>query len=292
MASILGLEGFHAGLLVSALCAIGSGLIFFAQGRRRLGPAAARQALLFLLLFPTSFFLLGMYSESLFLLLALLAFEAVGRGRPAVAAALAFLNGWTRPAALTLGLPLAIAQAVANRRENAPERMKRHLARAVLVGASPVAGVLLWIAILGAMTGEPAVYFHSQEAWRRSVFPLAGIVRFSGELPRRIARGDLLAHPGILLDYGSAFIFLAIAVLQIRWRRWADAAWTAGALLLPISTGVAASLPRYVLVVYPAFFALAELFERRPTARRLWWAGSALLLLVGAAAFVHWRWVA
>jgi len=37
---------------------------------------------------------------------------------------------------------------------------------------------------------------------------------------------------------------------------------------------------------------LAEIFDGRPLLRRAWWLGSALLLLAGAAAFVHWRWVA
>ncbi len=87
-------------------------------------------------------------------------------------------------------------------------------------------------------------------------------------------------------------LFAAVAVYQTRRRLFSDAAWTAGALLLPIASGIAASLPRYVLVVYPAFYALAQILEERPRIRLAWWIVSGLLLAAGEAAFVHWRWVA
>ena len=64
-----------------------------------------------------------------------------------------------------------------------------------------------------------------------------------------------------------------------RRRRWADASWTAGALLLPASTGISASLPRYLVVVYPAFYALEEMLRGRPVLRWIWWIVSAALLL-------------
>jgi hypothetical protein len=46
------------------------------------------------------------------------------------------------------------------------------------------------------------------------------------------------------------------------------------------------------VVVYPAFYALAETFRDRPLARRVWWVASGALLAAATAAFVLWRWVA
>ena len=293
--ALVPVDGFAAGQILSVLCFLAAGLLFAAEGRRRLGDSGSRHALFFLLFYPTAFFLVSMYSESLFLLLALAAFAQARRDSPATAAVLGLLAGGCRLPALALALPLAIEafSAARQKRADLPARSdRRALGRALLVGLAPVAGVLVWVFGAGWAAGEPGLYFRIQEAWQRGASPLAGVQRFVQGLPARIARGDARDHPAFLLDYAHLLLFAAIAVYQARRRFLSDAAWTAGALLLPIASGVSASLPRYVLVVYPAFFALARIFEDRPRIRMAWWIASGLLLAAGEAAFVHWRWVA
>ena len=94
------------------------------------------------------------------------------------------------------------------------------------------------------------------------------------------------------IDYADAALFLLLAVHQARRKRWGDASWTAGAVLLPAATGFRAEPPRYLVVVYPAFFALEEIFRGRPRARVL------LVVRLRPASsrrrpptLVHWRWV-
>jgi hypothetical protein len=290
---VLPVNRFVAGQVVSIACFFGAGLLFAAEGRRRLGEGRSRQALIFLLLYPTAFFLMAMYSESLFLLLSLIAFREAGRNRPATAAVFGLLAGLTRPAALALALPLAIETfRVARSPDPAGGARGRAVFRAGLVGVTPAAGFLLWVFVSGWVAGEPGLFFRIQEAWNRGASPLEGLRRFAEGLPARIARGDARENPAFLLDYAHLVLFAAIGVFLARRRRFADAAWTAGALLLPIASGIPASLPRYLLVVYPAYFALAEILGDRPRLRLAWWIASGLLLAAGEAAFVHWRWVA
>ena len=111
-------------------------------------------------------------------------------------------------------------------------------------------------------------------------------------LPQHIAKGEISSHPVFVVDYLAALLFLVLGIWQVRRRRWSDASWTAGALLLPASTGISASLPRYLVVVYPAFYALAEIFRGRTALRWTWWILSGITLLAAIAAFVNWRWVA
>jgi len=291
--ALLPVDGFVAGQFLSLSCFLAAGLLFASEGRRRLGEQGSRHALLFLLLYPTAFFLVAVYSESLFLLLSLAAFREARRDRPITAAVLGLAAGSSRLPALALALPLAIEAFRAARAADRPARSQRQaLARALLAGLAPVAGVLLWIFGAGWAAGEPGLFFRIQEAWQREASPLLGVQRFVQGLPSRIARGDARGHPAFLLDYAHLLLFAVIAVYQARRRLFSDAAWTAGALLLPIASGIAASLPRYVLVVYPAFYALAQIFQERPRLRLAWWIVSGLLLAAGEAAFVHWRWVA
>ncbi|HEY6148569.1 MAG TPA: hypothetical protein VIZ69_12755, partial [Thermoanaerobaculia bacterium] len=270
-----------------------AGLLFAAEGRRRMGERGSRQALFFLLLYPTAFYLLAMYSESLFLLLALAAFREARRDRPAAAAVLGLLAGTTRLTALALALPLAIEAFSAARNGQIPAKSDgRALKRGLLAGLAPVAGVLLWIFGAGLFAGEPGLFFRVQEAWQRGASPLSGAWHFIKLPLARLVHGQAFDHPTLVLDYANFVLFAAIAVFQCRRRRFSDATWTIGALLIPVATGISASLSRYVLVVYPAYYALAEIFHGRPRLRLAWWICSAALLLAAEAAFVHWRWVA
>jgi hypothetical protein len=291
--ALLGVDGFAAGEILSVACFLFAGFLFAAEGRRRLGERGGRHALLFLLLCPTAFYLLAMYSESLFLLLALAAFDQARRDRPAAAAALGVLAGLTRLTALALALPLAIQAFSAARAEGLPAPSdRRALRRALLAGLAPVAGVLLWVSGAGLAAGEPGLFFRVQAAWHRGTSPLTGAWHFVKLPLALIVHGQALDHPALFLDYSVFLLFAAIAVFQLRRRRFADAAWTAGALLIPVASGMAVSLSRYVLVVYPAYYALAEVFRDRPRLRAAWWIVSGALLLAAEAAFVHWRWVA
>jgi hypothetical protein len=285
------LDGFVAAQVISIACFLAAGLLFAAEGRRRLGSRRSRDALLFLLLYPTAFFLVAMYSESLFLLLALAALGSARRDRPAAAAVFGLLAGTTRLTALALAVPLAIEAFSAARTGERPALSDGHAwRRSLLAGLAPAAGVLLWVFGSGLAAGEPGLFFRVQEAWQRGVSPLLGAWYFV-TVPR-IAHGHALDHPALFLDYGHFLLFAAIGVYQARRRRFSDAAWTAGALLIPVTSGISASLSRYVLVVYPAYYALAEIFQDRPRLRVVWWIGSGALLLAAEAAFVHWRWVA
>ena len=51
-------------------------------------------------------------------------------------------------------------------------------------------------------------------------------------------------------------------------------------------------MPRFLLAVYPAFYALAEGSRGRPRLRAAGLIFSGILLLIAAAAFVNWHWVA
>lgn len=286
------LDGFHAGLIVTYLSLFLAGSLLLRQGEQRLGRVGGWHALAFFLLFPTAFFFTAVYAESMFLLLTLLAFRETRRGRTGLAVLAGCGVGLTRAFGLVLGPALFLAALEPGSREGSNESTARRWRRAFLVGAAPVVTVFLWIYSLGIVKGEPGLYFRSLEGWHRGVGPIAGTIRWFETLRNLFISGYWKREPGILLDYGMVVLFVGLALYQLLRKHWSDAAWTACAVALPITTGLSGGIPRFFAAVYPVYFALAEMFRGRPRARLAAWVISGLLLLIASAGFVNWHWIA
>jgi hypothetical protein len=282
-----GIDGFHAGLIVTYVCLFLAMSLFFREGIARFGEREAWSPVAFLLLFPTAFFLVAVYAESMFLLFALLAFRQARAGATGKAVLWSFLLGMTRASALAAAPALFLA-ALEDRRQDGRPRW----GKALLVGAVPVVTVFLWIFGIGWIYGEPGLYFRSMEGWHRGTSSLSGIVAWVISMGVRFKHLDWKRDPSFALDYGAAVLFVVIGVYQLRRKRWADAAWTGASVVLPMTTGLSGGMPRFLMVVYPVYFALAEGSRGRPRVRLLWWVVSGALLLAAAARFVNWHWVA
>jgi hypothetical protein len=280
------MNGFHAGLVVTYLCLFLAMNLFYREGVERLGERDARATVAFFLLFPTAFFLAAVYAESMFLLFALLAFRDARRGTAGKTAFWGFLLGLTRASALTVAPALFLA--ALERRVGEP---RRRWGRAAVIGLVPIATVFLWIFGIGWISGEPGLFFRSMEGWRRGTSSLSGVAAWFLSMVRFV-HTNWRRDPGLALDYGVTLLFLLVGGYQLLKRRWADAAWTGGAIALPMTTGVSEGMPRFLLVVYPVYFALAEVSRGRTRARVAWWIVSGALLLAAAARFVNWHWVA
>ncbi len=281
------LDGFHAGLIVSYLCLFLAASLFLREGIERLGERDAWRAVAFLLLFPTAFFFAAVYAESMELLFALLAFRGARRGETLRAALWGVLLGLTRAFAIAAGPALFLAALEAPR----PAGARRYL-RAALLGAVPVAVVLLWIFGMGYFKHEPGLFFRSMEGWHRGRGTLSGVEGFLRGILIHVRTGDWKRDLSLVLDYFMVLAFAAIAVYQLVRRRWSDAAWTGCAIALPVTTGLPGGIPRFFVVVYPAYLALAEATRNSPRARAAVWTVSGLLLLAASARFVNWQWVA
>lgn len=282
---LTGLDPLWALSLVSWLCFLVALPLFADEVRVRLGPARVAGPLAFLLLYPVAFFFAAAYTESLTLLLALLAFRLTRAGRPVAALAVGFLLGLTRAPAAAVGPALALAFL-----DLGPRRARAPLALAL--AAAPLAGVAAYIGGIGWLEGEPGLFFRSMGAWaHRSTNPLLGVASFAREPVELLASGHFLRHPGALAPFAHFLLFAVLMVIQARRKRWSDAAWSAGVLGLSVLTGTTAGIPRYTSTVFPGHILLFELFEgrTRPTVAAL--ALSAALLLLNVAYFVNWHFV-
>lgn len=281
---LLGGDTLLGGLVVSNLALLGGLLAFYLLAERELGGAVvARRATLYLLVFPTAFFFMAAYSESLLLLGAALALLGAQEGRWYASGLAAAIAALSRLVGVALALPLGWVGWRAWR--------KSRSWRAWL----PLTGSLLGALVLPlyawlALARSPLAPLQAQAGRSRGglAFPGVNLVQAAG----RLLSGQAFLADAI--DFAFLLLFLGAAVLV--WRRYSR---TIGlfylAMMLPLLVRSAGTEPllgsaRYVLALFPAFFVVAE-WADRPWRRRLVLYGSTVGLLYLSGQFAIWGWV-
>jgi hypothetical protein len=263
---ILGGHFLLAGVLLALAACLAAFVLLHRLAEARLGPAGARRAVLYLALFPMTIFLQAVYAESLFLALGLAAFLLAERGRIGWAGAAAGLALLTRPLGFALLPGLVLL---------AGRRWPRLAAAPALFALYPL---YLWRKL-----DDPWAFAHSQDLWHRHFRPFGGL--WGGDWSRW--------HTVAVNLEGLAALALFVVLAVIAWRLApAYGLFAAGvlaiSLFVPSDRFPLLSLPRFGLVVFPFFLALAALGERRQTAIV---AASATLLGVVIVQWVQWQWV-
>ena len=187
-----------AGVLVSLAAGPAAFVLLYRLTSLRLGEEAARHTVLFLAVAPTSLFFGAVYSESLFLLLAVAAFLLAERGRFWQAGAAAGLALLTRSAGVAL-LPALVVLAW-----RAPDRRRvargRRRWRRSSSRSTPLV-LAIWI-------GHPLAFLDAQKVvWERRLSPagpLGGVVAARAgsraARPRRRGRPDRARHRRLAPD--------------------------------------------------------------------------------------------
>jgi hypothetical protein len=289
-----------AGVIVSLLAALGGFMLLYRLAEERLGAEGGRRTVLYLAIFPMGLFLQAVYSESLFLFLALAAFALAERQRFAAAGIIAGLAILARAAGLAL-LPALALLAWRNR-----ERLRALGGVALALPVAAVYPLVLW-----RQVEDPWAFADAQDRWHRHVShagPAGGIwdglvagwrgleqfvvghgTNVPGANPMHAAAQNLQA---------LAFLVLFLVLTIVTWRRFGAALglFAAVSLAIPLSYPSSRwpllSLPRFGLVIFPLFLALAALTSGRPRLHTAVVACSALLLGVAVVQWALWQWVA
>lgn len=228
-----------AGLIISWLS-----LALAVAGIRRLFPE--RSKLFWLILaFPTAFFFLTIYTESLFFALSIWFFVFLTRQKWWLAALLAGLASGTRLVGVFLALTLLIELL----------HQKLSFIQKICLTILSFSGLLGYMFFLHQTTSDPLLFFHVQ--------PVFGGGRSGGELI--LLPQVLYRYAKILLTTSyETFVFWR-SLLELGFFTWALTAiiykfkklalslniYLALSLLLPTLSGSLSSVPRYLLVLTP-----------------------------------------
>jgi hypothetical protein len=263
-------------------------------------PSTARRAVLYLIAFPAAYYLAIGYSEALYLLCVLGAFYFARRGQWWWSGAIAFLAGLARLHGALLIVPLGYewlrqSFAQAGRESGAAANARPARASIIAVLGAPL-GVLAFNFYLNAQFGQPAgylsPYFQIQTMFfkgiRAEAFPT-----FPGTTLANYLFGFLNGVPSTeSAAVMAATIFLLIMTVEV----WARLPRVYGiymltVLLFQLVGGDLISMPRFVVPMFPAFIALAQI-GKREWADRLILIPSLLLQGVLALLFTKGYWIA
>ena len=304
------------GTLISFACSIIALYLLYLLVRLDMSASVARTTVLLVAFFPTALFLSAVYTEGLFLMLSVGAFYAARNERWAIACVVAGLASAARSDGVLLLAPLALiylyGPRAGGRRRPAPGRLAPRYAltwSATWLAVVPV-GLIAFLAYLGVAHHAPLAPFQAQKQfWGRAFAgPFSAVLREAEKLPHQVnlivtgralflAPGDPLSFAAhSLIDVG--FLAFAVAGVAFAWRR-VPVAYTAYALLAlmavtsnPDPHEPLASLPRYVLVIFPIFIGWASKVADRAVLRYATLVPSAVLLAGASALWGHWAWVA
>jgi Mannosyltransferase (PIG-V) len=284
---VMGGHPFGAALLVSN-AAIACGLcVVYALTASERSIATARRTVLLVALFPTSFFFFAPYSESLFLLLAATTYWAARSRRWAAAGAAGALAALTRNVGIVLA-PALVVEAFHQRREGRGSVLPG-LVAAVAVGL----GTLGYLAFWWAKVGDWLAPIDQQANWQRTFSsPWATVVDGTRDAFRYLGN----ANGGYwLIDWLIVVPVVGASVFALLRYRPSYSVYLLGGLLIPLSFVFAdrplMSMPRFVLPLFPAFWALAELTERWRISEKAVAAVGAAGLALLVVLFVNWYYI-
>lgn len=233
---------FYSGLILSNIFFLVSLFVFYKLIKLDFKENIVWWSIFFLLVFPTSFYFGAVYTESLFLLLAVSSIYLIRKKQFFWGAVLISLSTTTRIFGVLL-IPLYIIEAVKSKK-------KLNL----LWGLITPLGILIYMCFLKIAYNDPFYFLTSQ--------PIFGAGRTSGEiilLPQVIYRyiKIFLTTNIFSLTFFNAFLefiftlgLLTLLVLFVKKMRFSYWLFSVCVLLLPTLSGTFSSMPRYALLSF------------------------------------------
>lgn len=287
-----------AGTLLSALFFLAALVLLHRLVRLDFHPRDANRTIFYVAAFPMAFFFWAVYSESLFLFLAVATLLAARSQRWWWAAAAVSFAIWTRTTGLLLLLPLAwelwraFHPPPPTTADAMPPRRPSPLALASLsLPLLSVLGLLLWAQM---EFGDPLASLSAQAGWNRHFsWPWQTI---AGGFQAATQMDFTLQLENQSWVYFSSLIFaLIMGVFAIRWLRGSYSIFLWAGIIFPLFSATPnnplLSYPRFLIVLFPMFIVLALLGRNRYVDQIVTWVGIVLLTFF-TIRFVNWYWVA
>lgn len=248
ISKVLNISLLSAGISVNLISSFGI-IYFFIKILEKLKEADYVKTIIFFLIFPTSFYLLAVYSESIFLLFTLMAFYMIFEKKLLWGVAFAALAASSRVVGVAAALAVITEIFISNK--NSSDRIFSFFA---------LSGFLIYCLYLFLTFNNPLYFLVSELNWDR-VITLPG---------KNIWETNLyLAYYGLDGSYYTIFLDLLFSIFgigfglrAIRFLRPSLYIYTILCLLIPLTTSILLSFPRFLIVIFPIFILVGRIRNR------------------------------
>ncbi len=258
--SLVTQNGLISALVISHLAAFGFIYFFIKLGRLDFSKKALNWSLAFLLLFPTSFFLFSVYTESLFLFLAVLSLYLVRTKKFIPAAIIAGLASATRLVGIFL-LPAILWE---YHRVNIKKPLKSKLANFISLSVLSSSGLALYLNFLHRRFSDVLIFVSSQPDFGagRQVNKLVMIYQVIWRYLKMFVTvnptNDI--YPVLIFEFILSIFFLSLIIYAFIKKLRPSYLWfIVPSFLLPTLTGTFLSMPRFLLTSFPLFYLLGNI---------------------------------
>ena len=242
VSAVTGGDVFIAGLLVSNVCFLIAAFFLYRLIKLDYGVDIALRSIKYLILFPTAFVFSGVFTESLFLMLTILAFYYAQSNRYLAVGVLGLLSALTRQIGCLLILPLAYDYLRARR-----FRLKKVGPDFLPLLLIPL-GPLMFAAYLHFTIGDAFAFIRHQAAWGRTL--ANPFLRLPSDLTSPMIK-----------DVFEAYFALGATLILLLFFKYFTAKYlifAVYAFMAPFMTSVI-SMPRQLVIIFPFYILFAIL---------------------------------
>ncbi|NLB41951.1 MAG: hypothetical protein GX815_06760 [Clostridiales bacterium] len=266
----------YSGMIVSGLCFAGAGTMLYRLIRLDHGHEHAVRTLMYICVFPGSFFFAAPMSESLFLLLSVSCIYFLRKKDWFVACIFAGWAAFTRSLGLTLIAPVLFEMIADSRNtdiiQSSEEQsfVKSYFGRQLIFKYSNVIFILLgfgvYLFVNYQVSGNPFQFLiYQKEHWGQSLSLFFNTASYQTDNAIRTFQDQEFHNlfglwlPNLLSIF-SSLVIMAIAVKKIR---PSYTAYFIAYYIVAIGATWLLSAPRYLLTLFPIHLGLASMTEKR-----------------------------
>lgn len=266
-----------AALIISAVCSFLGLQLLYKLIRLDFDKKLAEKTIISIIFFPTSFYFLTAYSESLFFFLVVITFYFLRTKKILLATLMTILASATRITGLALSLALMTEIYLTSgfNRKN------------WFVLLSPL-GFAAYCLFLQDQISDPLYFLTAQLHWQRQIS--IPFLNFWDTLKSLTTPGFIQTNFNSILDLLFAIFGLGLALRSFRFLPISISVYAFISILIPLLTSTLMSMPRFLLPIFPIFILISQIKNK------YWTLGyqiiSLMLLSIFTVLFINGHWLA
>ena len=261
----------YIGIAVSVLSLLGAAYYLYKIVKLDFEERTARTTILFLAIFPFSFFYQAVYTDSLFLFLSTASFYYARNKQWLLSGVFGYLTCLTRIAGVALPIALLVEWLIENKVtiKNLQAKVSPFFKTIFLTLLLTSLGFISYLVYLQVFHGNFLLFQKSFSAWQQSsiVFPPQVFFRYLKILVS-VDKTQFVYWIAVL-ELVCTLLYSGLAYYTARKIRLSYGVLMFLIILIPSFTGTFAGMPRYALHMFPIFITIAFLLNKYPRYKKV-----------------------